>query len=63
MIARHLTRLNEHLEGALWKKGFPQGLARGLAEGFYSPLRRDLNTIAARSREAYNSFARAANGV
>lgn len=42
---------------------FPQGLARGLAEGFYSPLRRDLNKIAARSREAYNSFARAANGV
>ena len=28
MISRHLTRLNEHLEGALWKKGFPQGLAR-----------------------------------
>ncbi len=42
---------------------FPQGLARGLAEGFYSPLRRELNKIAARSREAYNSFARAANGV
>ncbi|WP_298030303.1 hypothetical protein [uncultured Desulfovibrio sp.] len=40
---------------------FPQGLARGLAEGFYSPLRRDLNNIAARSRDAYNAFARAAN--
>ena len=41
---------------------FPQGLARGLAEGFYSPLRRKLNGIAARSRNAYNGFARAANG-
>lgn len=40
---------------------FPEGLARGLAEGFYSPLRRDLNSIADRSREAYNAFARAAN--
>lgn len=40
---------------------FSQGLARGLTEGFYSPLRRELNGIAARSREAYNSFARAAN--
>lgn len=28
MISRHLTNLNDHLEGALWKKGFPQGLAR-----------------------------------
>ena len=40
---------------------FPQGLARGLAEGFYSPLRHDLNSIAGRSREAYNAFARAVN--
>lgn len=40
---------------------FPQGLARGLSEGFYSPLRRDLNSIVGRSREAYNAFARAAN--
>lgn len=28
MILRHLTRMNEHLEGALWKKGFPEGLTR-----------------------------------
>lgn len=28
MIPHHLTHLNERLEGLLWKKGFPQGLAR-----------------------------------
>ena len=28
MISTHLTNLNERVEGALWKKGFPQGLTR-----------------------------------
>lgn len=40
---------------------FSRSLERGLGEGFYSPLRRDLNDAALRSREAYNAFVREAN--
>lgn len=36
-------------------------LARGLAEGFFMPLRKALNDLAATSREAYNVFASGMN--
>ncbi|MDD4700684.1 MAG: hypothetical protein PHI96_00520 [Desulfovibrio sp.] len=36
-------------------------LAKGLAEGFYNPVREELNTAALSSRQAYNAFARAVN--
>lgn len=36
-------------------------LARGLDEGFYSPVRQELNNTAQESRQAYNIFVRTAN--
>ena len=36
-------------------------LGRGLAEGFYSPVRQELNNVAQESRQAYNIFVRTAN--
>ena len=36
-------------------------LAKGLDEGFYNPVREDLNNAAAGSRQAYNVFVREAN--
>ncbi len=40
---------------------FKDALAQGLAEGFYNPVREDLNSAAEGSRQAYNDFVRAAN--
>lgn len=40
---------------------FKDALAKGLAEGFYNPVREELNSAAQGSRQAYNDFARAAN--
>ena len=42
---------------------YADALGRGLADGFFGPQRRELNVAAARSRAAYNAFARAANGL
>ena len=42
---------------------YAAALERGLGEGFFSLQRRELNLAAARSRAAYNAFARAANGL
>lgn len=36
-------------------------LARGLAQGFYTPVRRRLNILARQARGAYNAFAKSAN--
>ena len=45
------------------KKGteFKVALAKGLAEGFYKPVREELNGAALASRQAYNAFARTVN--
>lgn len=40
---------------------FKDALAKGLAEGFYSPVREELNNAAMGSRQAYNVFVREAN--
>lgn len=40
---------------------FKDALAKGLDEGFYNPVREDLNNAAAGSRQAYNVFVREAN--
>ena len=41
--------------------GFKDALAKGLGEGFYNPVREELNNAAMGSRQAYNVFVREAN--
>ncbi|MDE7241125.1 MAG: hypothetical protein K2N62_04495 [Desulfovibrio sp.] len=57
-------RLERQYRAFLKEAGAYAGaLARGLAEGFHAPQRRELNVAAMRSRAAYNAFVREANGL
>ena len=57
--APHVERAFRHF--VRQARGFALGLERGLDSGFYAPVRRDLNSAAQASREAYNAFVHEAN--